>query len=141
MHLTFEEGTLLLRDYKGGEAPPAFAWDARIDLFRAQAQFYRESLNYLKRERITFKNTAPRYQTLSLIQQSPPTRPAPAPKRKYHRLDTTRPTRRRRATHQLRQIAGPANGHTRSPAQHAYLCSDHRPDELMVRFIELSLCD
>lgn len=78
MHLTFEEGTLLLRDYKGGEAPPAFAWDARVDLFRAQAHFYRESLNYLKRERITFKNTAPRYQTLSLIQQSPPTRPAPA---------------------------------------------------------------
>ena len=128
MHLTFEEGTLLLRDYKGGEAPPAFAWDARVDLFCAQAHFYRESLNYLKRERITFKNTAPRYQTLSLIQQSPP---APAPKRKYHRLDTTRPTRRR-ATHQLRQIAGPANGHTRSPAQHAYLCSDHRPDEPMV---------
>ena len=56
MHLTFEEGTLLLR----------------VDLFRAQAHFYRESLNYLKRERITFKNTAPRYQTLSLIQQSPP---------------------------------------------------------------------
>ena len=54
MHLTFEEGTLLLRDYKGGEAPPAFAWDARVDLFRAQAHFYRESLNYLKRERITF---------------------------------------------------------------------------------------
>ena len=74
MHLTFEEGTLLLRDYKGGEAPPAFAWDARVDLFRAQAHFYREILNYLKRERITFKNTAPRYQTLSLIQQSPPTR-------------------------------------------------------------------
>ena len=113
MHLTFEEGTLLLRDYKGGEAPPAFAWDARVDLFRAQAHFYRESLNYLKRERITFKNTAPRYQTLSLIQQSP-----------------------RRGggvlLHRLRQISDPANGHTRSPAQHAYLCSDHRPDEPMV---------
>ena len=72
MRLTFEEGTLLLRDYKGDEAPPAFVWDARVDLFRAQAHFYRESLDYLKRERITFKNTAPRYQTLSLSQQSPP---------------------------------------------------------------------
>ncbi|MDE0961753.1 MAG: hypothetical protein OSB73_01380 [Candidatus Latescibacteria bacterium] len=131
MRLTFEEGTLLLRDYKGDEAPPAFVWDARVDLFRAQAHFYRESLDYLKRESITFKNTAPRYQTLSLSQQSPP-RPAPAPKRKYHRLDTTRPTRRRRATHRLRQIAGRANGHARSPAQHAYRCSDHRPDEPMV---------
>jgi superfamily II DNA or RNA helicase len=72
MRLTFEEGTLLLRDYKGDEAPPAFVWDARVDLFRAQAHFYRESLDYLKRESITFKNTAPRYQTLSLSQQSPP---------------------------------------------------------------------
>ena len=47
-------------------------WDARVDLFRAQAHFYRESLDYLKRERRTFKNTAPRYHTLSLSQQSPP---------------------------------------------------------------------
>ena len=72
MRLTFEEATLLLPDYKADEAPPAFFWDARVDLFRAQAHFYRESLDYLKRESITFKNTAPRYQTLSLSQQSPP---------------------------------------------------------------------
>jgi len=46
MRLTFEEATLLLPDYKADEAPPAFFWDARVDLFHAQAHFYRESLDY-----------------------------------------------------------------------------------------------
>ena len=113
MHLIFEEGILLLRDYLRRRSPTSLRLGRAGELFRAQAHFYRESLNYLKRERITFKNTAPRYQTLSLIQQSP-----------------------RRGggvlLHRLRQISDPANGHTRSPAQHAYLCSDHRPDEPMI---------
>ena len=71
MRLTFEEGTLLLRDYTGNDAPPAFIWDARIDHYRAQAAYYRDSLEYLKRAGIEFKNTAPRYNALSLQLQSP----------------------------------------------------------------------
>ncbi|MDP6702539.1 MAG: hypothetical protein QGH25_22995 [Candidatus Latescibacteria bacterium] len=47
MRLTFEEGTLLLRDYTGDDAPPAFIWDARIDHYRAQAAYSRDSLEYL----------------------------------------------------------------------------------------------
>ena len=66
MRLTFEEGTLLLRDYVGPDAPPAFVWDARVDHWRAQAHFYRESIEHLKRNEVAFKNTAPRYNTLSL---------------------------------------------------------------------------
>ena len=72
-----KEGTLLLRDYDGDDAPPAFIWDARVDLYRAQAAYYRDSLEYLKREGVEFKNTAPRYNTLSLVLQS---RWAPSPK-------------------------------------------------------------
>ena len=72
MRLTFEKGTLLLRDYTGDDAPPAFIWDARIDHYRAQAAYYRDSLEYLKRTGVEFKNTAPRYNTLSLQLQSPP---------------------------------------------------------------------
>ena len=42
MHLTFEEGTLLLR--VPGEAQPAFAWDARVDrLGRARRPLSRTS--------------------------------------------------------------------------------------------------
>ena len=61
MRLTFEEGTLLLRDYRGEDAPPAFVWDVRVDHWRAQAHFYRESVEYLKQNGVAFKNTAPRY--------------------------------------------------------------------------------
>ena len=52
--------------------PPAFIWDARIDHYRAQAAYYRDSLEYIKRTGVEFKNTAPRYNTLSLQLQSPP---------------------------------------------------------------------
>ena len=72
MRLTFEDGTLLLRDYDGEDAPPAFVGDARVDPFRAQALYYRDSLEYLKREGIKFTNTAPRYNTLSLELKSAP---------------------------------------------------------------------
>ena len=72
MRLTFEEGTLILRDYTGDDPPPAFIWDARIDHYRAQAAYYRDSLEYLKRTGVEFKNTAPRYNTLSLQLQSLP---------------------------------------------------------------------
>ena len=93
MHLIFEEGILLLRDYLRRRSPTSLRLGRAGELFRAQAHFYRKSLNYLKHERITFKNTAPRYQTLSLIQQSP-----------------------RRGggvlLHRLRQISDPSNGHT-----------------------------
>ncbi|MYA23707.1 MAG: DEAD/DEAH box helicase [Gemmatimonadetes bacterium] len=72
MRLTFEEGTLLLRDYVGPDAPPAFVWDARVDHWRAQAHFYRESIEHLKRHEVAFKNTAPRYNTLSLQLRTAP---------------------------------------------------------------------
>lgn len=66
MRLTFADGTLLLRDFAGPDAPPAFVWDARVDLFRAQALHYRASLEYLKKAGAAFDNVAPRYNTLSL---------------------------------------------------------------------------
>lgn len=66
MRLTFADGTLLLRDFAGQDAPPAFVWDDRVDLFRAQALHYRASLEYLKKAGVAFDNTAPRYNALSL---------------------------------------------------------------------------
>jgi superfamily II DNA or RNA helicase len=66
MRLTFEEGTLVLRDYADEAVPTAFVWDARIDHFRAQAHFYRESRDFLRTEDIAYQNTAPRYRTLQL---------------------------------------------------------------------------
>ena len=67
MRLTFEEGTLLLRDYREDiPVPPAFVWDARVDLWRAQALFYRDSLEFLRQRQVDFQNTAPRYSKLSL---------------------------------------------------------------------------
>ena len=72
MRLTFADGTLLLRDFAGQDAPPAFVWDARVDLFRAQALHYRASLEYLKQAGVAFHNTVPRYNTLSLQWQNAP---------------------------------------------------------------------
>lgn len=72
MRLTFADGTLLLRDFAGQDAPPAFVWDARVDLFRAQALHYRASLEYLKKIGVAFHNTVPRYNTLSLQWQNAP---------------------------------------------------------------------
>ena len=72
MRLTFEEGTLLLRDYSGENAPPAFVWDSRVDLFRALALYYRDGLEYLKRNDVDFTNTAPRYKSIALEIQSAP---------------------------------------------------------------------
>ena len=57
MPLTFEKGTLVLRDYTGDDAPPAFIWDARIDHYRAQAAYYRDSLEYLKRTGVAVSYT------------------------------------------------------------------------------------
>jgi len=73
MRLTFEEGTLLLRDFEDGDpVPPPFVWDPRVDLHRAQALFYRDSLEFLKQSEASFKNTAPRYNTLKLAPQNLP---------------------------------------------------------------------
>ena len=73
MRLTFEDGTLLLRDCdQGAEVPPAFVWDTRVDLWRAQALFYRDSVAFLKRNNSPFKNTAPRYNRLKLRLTSTP---------------------------------------------------------------------
>ena len=74
MRLTFEEGTLLLRDFQEGDpVPPAFVWDARVDLWRAQALFYRDTIEYLRQVATGFNNTAPRYQKLSLQHRAAPT--------------------------------------------------------------------
>jgi superfamily II DNA or RNA helicase len=73
MRLTFEEGTLLLRDSVDDDAvPPAFVWDARVDMWRAQALHYRESLAHLNNNGTVCRNTAPRYQRLRLQAQDQP---------------------------------------------------------------------
>ena len=75
MRLTFEEGTLLLRDFQEGDpVPPPFVWDARTDQWRAQALFYRDILEHLRGAGTGFDNTAPRYNRLKL-----PTPPLPEP--------------------------------------------------------------
>ena len=73
MRLTVEDGTLLLRDYREGEpVPPAFVWDDRVDMWRAQALFYRESLEFLRQNDADLNNTAPRYNKLTLELKSTP---------------------------------------------------------------------
>lgn len=72
MRLTFEEGTLLLRDSLSDHTvPPAFVWDARVDMWRAQALAYRDALDFFKHHNILYKNTAPRYNRLKLKVQNP----------------------------------------------------------------------
>jgi superfamily II DNA or RNA helicase len=73
MRLTFEEGTLLLRDDPHDEAvPPAFVWDPRVDMWRAQALAYRGALEFFKTHGLEFTNTAPRYNRLKLKAKNPP---------------------------------------------------------------------
>jgi len=54
------------------EALPAFVWDSRIGQYRAQAHFYRDSLDYRKRENIPHINSPLRYCKHSMPQQPPP---------------------------------------------------------------------
>ena len=73
MRLTFEEGTLLLRDFNPGDpVPPPFVWDARVDHWRALALYYRQALEYLMTSGAAFENTAPRYQRLDLRLKATP---------------------------------------------------------------------
>lgn len=73
MRLTFEEGTLLLRDWTEGDPVPSpFVFDARVDLWRAQALFYRKVLEALQASGVDFQNVAPRYNRLSLTLRGAP---------------------------------------------------------------------
>ena len=42
-----------------------------LDQWRAQALFYRETVDFLRQTQVEYKNTAPRYNTLSLRLNSP----------------------------------------------------------------------
>jgi superfamily II DNA or RNA helicase len=77
MRLTFEEGTLLLRDFRQGDpVPPPFVWDARVDHWRALALYYRQAVEYLRASGTPFENTAPRYQRLDLrLRETPALHP------------------------------------------------------------------
>lgn len=76
MRLCFEEGTLVLRDYADQEIPSPFVWDARVDLYRAQAHFYRESMAFFRARDLVVDNAAPRYRTLDLsLGQTPALHP------------------------------------------------------------------
>jgi superfamily II DNA or RNA helicase len=67
MRLSFDLGTLVLRDPPGGFQPPAcFQWDGRVDRWRAQAYHYRTIIGQFKNEGVQYDNTAPAYHTLKL---------------------------------------------------------------------------
>lgn len=73
MRLTFEDGTLLLRDSSGDELVPApFIWDARVDHWRAQALHYRQITDELRQRNSDIRNTAPRYNRLKLTLSDAP---------------------------------------------------------------------
>ncbi len=67
MRLSFEDGTLLLRQFAPGDpVPPPFVWDARVDHWRALALHYRQAVEFLRASGIAFENAAPRYRHLQL---------------------------------------------------------------------------
>jgi superfamily II DNA or RNA helicase len=67
MRLSFDLGTLVLRDPPAGFQPPTcFQWDGRVDRWRAQAYHYRAVAEQFKTERMQYDNAAPAYRTLKL---------------------------------------------------------------------------
>lgn len=52
--LTFDKGSLLIR---GDVRVPYASWDDRVKAFRAQALYYREMVEYLKRSDLIFKDS------------------------------------------------------------------------------------
>lgn len=73
MRLTFEDGTLLLRDLGADDpVPPPFVWDARVDHWRGLALHYRAALEHLQSSGAAFENTAPRYRHLALALRGTP---------------------------------------------------------------------
>ncbi|OGG45887.1 MAG: hypothetical protein A3F84_17190 [Candidatus Handelsmanbacteria bacterium RIFCSPLOWO2_12_FULL_64_10] len=73
MRLLYDEGTLLIKDPPPDFEPPSgFAWDGRVDAWRAQAHHYRAAVEALKRQDIPLKDTVPRYSRLTLSLHDPP---------------------------------------------------------------------
>ncbi|MSR81536.1 MAG: IS200/IS605 family transposase, partial [Candidatus Latescibacteria bacterium] len=77
MRLTFEEGTLLLRDFGAGDpVPPPFVWDARVDHWRVRDLLYRvvedfdfviEALEVAKDHVHLFLSFPPRYSISKVV--------------------------------------------------------------------------
>lgn len=73
MRLTFEDGTLLLRDCPDDEqVPTPFVWDARVDYWRAQALHYKQITEEFRQSKSDYRNTAPRYNRLNLTLRNTP---------------------------------------------------------------------
>lgn len=73
MRLLYDEGTLLIKDPPPDFQPPSgFAWDGRVDAWRAQAHHYRAVVEALKGQDSPLKDTVPRYSRLTLSLRNPP---------------------------------------------------------------------
>lgn len=75
MELTFEEGTLVLREWDAADPPPPeFDWDPRRDVYRAQALDYRAVVTRLRRSGVDYTDSAKDYRTVAF---DPVEQPAP----------------------------------------------------------------
>lgn len=65
--LTFDQGTVLLRGVdRAYTAPPQFAWDGRVEMWRAQAHGYRAIVEHFRGSDVRFVDQVPRYGRLRL---------------------------------------------------------------------------
>ena len=65
--LTFDQGTVLLRGVdRAYTAPPQFAWDGRVEMWRAQAHGDRAIVEHFRGSDVRFVDQVPRYGRLRL---------------------------------------------------------------------------
>jgi len=65
VHLAFEAGTIVLRDWPGEQAaPPGFVWDDRVAVHRARASAYADIVTQLTRGGIAYVDDARAYSEL-----------------------------------------------------------------------------
>ncbi|HIC68913.1 MAG TPA: hypothetical protein EYO90_05215, partial [Candidatus Latescibacteria bacterium] len=75
MELSFEEGTLVLREWDAADSPPPeFDWDPRREVYRAQALDYRAVVTRLRRSGVDYTDSAKDYRTVAF---DPVEQPAP----------------------------------------------------------------
>ncbi len=66
LSLAFDRGTLVARNVPPPGLPPPWAYDDRIDAWRAPAMAYRDLVVKLVRDKVSFEDQARRYETLRL---------------------------------------------------------------------------
>ena len=136
LHLAFDGGTLVVTgpDPERLAALPYCRFDARTNVYRAEAVHYRALVEHLRRETDSLQGRGPRLPADAVAAAHQP-RPLPAPDRSPANVVEGRRPRRRRAADRHRQDLPRHPRHQQDRPARPRRDADHRPAQSVVRRI------